>query len=221
MVKNKYLTPKFLSEFENKFGRLQDNTYRDDYIKQSKSALLVLDMQEYFVDSKSHAFVPSSELILPQIHRLIATYLKYDYSVYFTRHVNSRENAGMMKEWWNDLIIKSNPLSNIIPELCRYNLPIIEKSQYDAFYGTDLQSRLQSKNIQRVVITGVMTHLCCETTARAAFVRGFEVLFPIDGTATYNESFHTATLLNLSHGFASIVTVNEIIDRINQSTPDE
>jgi isochorismate hydrolase len=56
-----------------------------------------------------------------------------------------------------------------------------------------------------------MTHLCCETSARAAFVRGFEVLFPVDGTATYNQAFHRATLLNLSHGFAKVVLADEIL----------
>ncbi|MGB9641195.1 MAG: isochorismatase family protein, partial [Anaerolineales bacterium] len=46
--------------------------------------------------------------------------------------------------------------------------------------------------------------LCCETTARSAFIRGFEPFFLVDGTATYNSYFHQATLLNLNHGFASL-----------------
>ena len=61
-----------------------------------------------------------------------------------------------------------------------------------------------------MVVSGVMTHLCCETTARSAFVRGFEVFFLIDGTATYNKEHHLATLLNLSHGFANLVLSGEI-----------
>ena len=60
------------------------------------------------------------------------------------------------------------------------------------------------------MIAGVLTHLCCETTARSAFVRGFKVFFTVDGTATYYEDFHRATLLNLSHGFAVPVLVDDI-----------
>jgi bifunctional isochorismate lyase/aryl carrier protein len=56
-----------------------------------------------------------------------------------------------------------------------------------------------------------MTHLCCETTARAAFVRGFDVFFLVDGTATYNQDYHQATLLNLAHGVAVLTDVNKII----------
>ncbi|UCE25951.1 MAG: isochorismatase family protein, partial [Candidatus Zixiibacteriota bacterium] len=48
-------------------------------------------------------------------------------------------------------------------------------------------------------------------TARAAFMRGYEVFFPVDGAATYNEDFHRATLLNLCHGFAEMVLVDELI----------
>jgi len=56
-----------------------------------------------------------------------------------------------------------------------------------------------------------MTHLCCESSARSAFMRGFEVLFTIDGTATYREDFHRAAILNLAHGFAHPVLTGEII----------
>jgi isochorismate hydrolase len=56
-----------------------------------------------------------------------------------------------------------------------------------------------------------MTHLCCETTARSAFIHGFEVFFTIDGTATYTEAHHRATLLNLANGFATPVLVAELL----------
>ena len=88
---------------------------------------------------------------------------------------------------------------------------VIEKSQYDAFHQTRLEEMLLERRISQVIVCGVMTHLCCETTARSAFMRGFEVFFAIDGTATYNEAFHRATLLNLAHGFAAPVLIEEII----------
>jgi isochorismate hydrolase len=59
-----------------------------------------------------------------------------------------------------------------------------------------------------------MTHLCCETTARSAFMRGLQVFIAVDGTATYSEAFHRASLLNLSHGFALPVLVDEILERL-------
>ncbi len=108
----------------------------------------------------------------------------------------------------------TDPLSQIIPEFDLSQSVVIEKSQYDAFYQTRLEEILQQKGVRQLVICGVMTHLCCETTARSAFTRGFEVFFTIDGTATQNEAFHRATLLNLAHGFAVPVLVEEVIRAI-------
>ncbi|MEO0183159.1 MAG: isochorismatase family protein, partial [candidate division WOR-3 bacterium] len=75
-----------------------------------------------------------------------------------------------------------------------------------------LAKLLETQKIKQLVITGVMTNLCCETTARNAFVRGFEIFFVVDGTATQNELMHWATLVNLSYGFAIPVLTEEIIN---------
>ena len=52
---------------------------------------------------------------------------------------------------------------------------VIEKSTYDAFHGTDAEGILNEMGVKEVVIAGVMTHLCVETTARSSFVRDFDV----------------------------------------------
>lgn len=56
-----------------------------------------------------------------------------------------------------------------------------------------------------MIVTGVMTNLCCETNAREAFVRGFRVFFSTDATATSSEDLHVATLKNMAYGFAYLV----------------
>lgn len=177
-----------------------------------RSALLILDMQRYFLDESSHAHVPSARAIVPGIARLAEAYSKRGLPIVLTRHVNSESDAGMMAQWWRDLIRADSPLSEIIPEVQGFGT-VIEKSQYDAFYGTQLEDTLHRQGVKQLIICGVMTHLCCETTARSAFVRGFEVFFTVDGTAAYNEAFHRATLLNLSHGFAVPVLIDEVFVR--------
>lgn len=193
------------------------------------SALLVLDMQRYFLEEPSHAYIPSAEAIIPKLRGLITAFTARGRPVIFTRHGNTREDAGRLAEWWRDLIKENDPRSELIPGLVTtptHSLPlqgggqrrglvngplVIEKSQYDAFYGTSLEELLKGRAIEQVAICGVMAHLCCETTARVAFVRGFEVFFIIDGTATYNERFHRATLLNLAHGFAYPLLAEELL----------
>ena len=180
------------------------------------SALLVLDMQAYFLEPSSHAFIPSGPEIIAPIQRLINKYEEHEFPIIFTRHINNASNAGMMATWWQELITHDHPLSDIVPELDVDNGVVIEKGQYDAFLGTELKGLLLERGIQQLVITGVMTHLCCETTARSGFMQGFEVFFVIDATATYNLAFHKASLINLGHGFADLVLTDETIDVINK-----
>jgi bifunctional isochorismate lyase/aryl carrier protein len=180
----------------------------------SQSALLVLDMQSYFLDMSSHAYIPSAGAILNGILQLINSYFNDHRPIFFSQHVNSIDNAGLMSVWWKDLITSENPLRRITPEIDPSMGTLIDKSQYDAFYQTHLEELLFAKGVTQVVICGVMTHLCCETTARSAFMRGFKVFFPVDGTATYNLAYHQGSLVNLAHGFASVCFVKDILEAI-------
>jgi len=175
-----------------------------------ESALLILDMQEYFLAEPSHAYIPSATAIIPGIIELCNDYRAKGLPIIFTQHVNSSQDAMLMATWWRDVIRPEDPRSAIIPEFRRDGAITIKKSQYDAFYRTELEALLKAREVKQLVICGVMAQLCCETTARSAFVRGFEVFFTVDGTATYNERFHRATLLNLAHGVATPVLIEEI-----------
>lgn len=180
------------------------------------SALFILDMQSYFLEPSSHAFIPSAAAIVPGLQKLVDAYFAKDLPVIFTQHLNTSQDAGSMSTWWRDTISIDNPLSAIIPEFSYSKRFVLRKSQYDAFHATNLEEKLHQRRVTQVVICGVMTHLCCETTARAAFVRGFEVYFAIDGTATYNIHYHQASLLNLAHGFATPVLVTEMLAKIQE-----
>jgi nicotinamidase-related amidase len=180
-------------------------------IEKHLCALLVIDMQEYF----RSIVIP----ILPELTQLIHCCRNANVPVIFTHHAhkNPIEDAGMLAKWWEELIIDGTPQAEILSEIKL--LPtekIIHKNRYSAFFNTDLDRYLQQHYIQQLIIGGVMTNLCCETTARDAFVHDYEVFFLKDGTATSNEDFQQATLLNLSFGFAQIMTCQEICNAINQ-----
>ena len=114
----------------------------------------------------------------------------------------------MLGEWWdNDLIFDGTVDSELIPEIGELTEAdeVVEKNTYSAFENTRLQEMLVEKGVEEVIITGVMTNLCCETTAREAFVKGFRVFFSTDATATSDLELHEATLKNMAHGFAYLV----------------
>ena len=184
--------------------------HADILFRPERAALLVLDMQEYFLRPDSHAYIPSTPAILPNLQLLIANYRAMNRPVIFTRHLNTDADAGMMSRWWRDVIRADAPDSAIVSALDTSKGVVIAKSQYDAFYNTNLEEVLRGRGVEQVVITGVHAHLCCETTARSAFVRGLAVFFCVDGTATYTEESHRATLSNLAHGIAIPSSCEEV-----------
>jgi isochorismate hydrolase len=97
---------------------------------------------------------------------------------------------------------------------CHYFTKVIHKSTYDAFQGTELQDELISRNINTVVVTGTMTNLCCETTARSAFCKNFDVLFVGDATSTCSDEMHHSSLINLSFGFARVVGTRQLLKQL-------
>jgi nicotinamidase-related amidase len=180
----------------------------------NRSCLLVVDMQNYFLDSKSPTFTPGGLAILPNVAKLIKSFRKRKLPVIYTAHVHkSKElDGGILAWWWEGMIMENTKDAEIHPELAP--LPqekIIYKHRYSAFYNTDLEIVLRGLKIEDLVITGVMTNLCCESTARDAYFRDYRVFFPMDATGTVDEELHLATLKNLAFGFAYITDTEGIL----------
>ena len=190
-----------------------DNTIEFDI---NQSALLIIDMQNVFLQERFSSYIPSSVAIKPRIMRLQELFHENGRPVIFTRHLNTTKNVGMMSKWWNGFIDEDYSSSEISDYFDYSSDIIVRKSQYDAFLYTDLEDILKEHNISQVVVCGVMTHLCCESTARDAFMRGFAVFFVVDGTATYNEELHRGAVVNLAHGFAKPVMVSDFLSAVDQ-----
>jgi nicotinamidase-related amidase len=176
--------------------------------EQGRTAVLLIDLQEYFRGIINP--------ILENIVSLISAARKKKVPLFFTQHSHDPgADHGMLGRWWPDLIIKGSNDSRFIPELnvgkedC-----IIRKNTYSAFHETDLEKKLKDLGVTDLVIGGVMTNLCCETTARDAFVRNFRVFFLADGTSTISEEFHLSTLKNLGYGFAILLSCQTFMDTV-------
>jgi nicotinamidase-related amidase len=178
------------------------------------SALIVTDLQNYFLSSDSHAFIPSAEPVIPNIQKLIEIFRNNNRPVIFTKHINDEDNAQSMNYWWKDLVREGTPSAGFYGNLCLPDDIIITKHQYDAFHQTELEKLLIENSVMYPVICGVMANLCCETTVRSAFVQGFRPVLPIDATAAYNRDLHIATFRNLAFGFSPLMTTQEIIDQL-------
>lgn len=196
---------KLLSPFSKRWKKLEPR----------KTALLVIDMQNYFLDEKSHAFVPSSKIITKNLQKIINFYRAAKLPVIFTYFAvtpDEPDEENPIGKWWNDVVHEGSPESQIAEELKpQTDETLIRKNSYSAFHKTDLENILKAKNINNLVIAGVLTNLCCETAAREAFVGNLNVFFLIDGTAAYNEEMHLSSLKNLAYGFATPITTEDLI----------
>ena len=133
-----------------------------------------------------------------------------------TRHLNTAADADMMAVWWRGLITPDHPHADIVNTLKDSRVRVVDKCQYDAFFDTDLYEFLSEKRISQLVVAGIKTHLCCDTTSRSAFVRGFEVFFCVDATATDNRDLHVAALKCLGNGFAVPVSSGVVVAAIGE-----
>ncbi len=218
-IKEAYITKENISsksqQWQNDIAVYAKNRARFKFVP-SSSALLVMDMQHFFLNEESHAFIPSANVIVPNISKLLEHFRECSLPVIFTRHsLNENEEPGIMGRWWGDVIREGNPLSEIVPSISPLASEVVlRKTRYSAFHDTQLESILSQRNVRSVVITGVATHLCCETTAREAFMRDYDVFFVVDATATQNEELHVSSLKTLSHGFSVPITTNEILTKL-------
>ncbi|MDD5469028.1 MAG: cysteine hydrolase [Anaerolineales bacterium] len=182
-----------------------------------KSALMVIDMQKFFLDPSSPTFTCGGLAIMPVLQRLIRAYRQIGRPVIYCRHVHhpGHIDSGIMGWWWEGMCIEGSPESEVHPAIAPLETEkVVFKHRYSAFYNTDLETVLRCQGIEELVISGIMTNMCCESTARDAYFRDYRVFFLADGTGSINEEMHLASLLNLSFGFAYVTRSEDILSSL-------
>jgi len=109
------------------------------------------------------------------------------------------------------ILVRGEPGHEIVPELEPLpGEPVVDKPGKGSFYATDLELILRSRGIRTVIMTGVATNVCVETTARQAFLKDYYVVFTRDGTATYTQAEHDGALANIDNYFGEVVSCDDI-----------
>lgn len=196
-------------QYEVNLDLIKEYNVRNQQFDSKKSALIVIEMQETFRTDMEMI----SDKQIKNVQSLIAFAESNNMPVIFVRHNDSSEKSQNMIDWWGDKLEKGSKVWEIIPELDTSKHIIIDKSQYSAFYGTNLDDILKERSIENVIICGLMTNCCCETAARDAFMRGYNVVFVNDATATLNADLHLSAIKNISFGFGSVIDTKDINKR--------
>ena len=188
-------------------------------LNREKAALLVIDMQYFFLDPASPSYTCGGPAILPRLQKVIQAFRQANRPVIYTRHVHHPDHldAGIMAWWWEGMCKEGSPESEIHQDVApRPNEKVIFKHRYSAFYNTDLETVLRSLKVEEIVVAGIMTNMCCESTARDAYYRDYRVFFLADGTGSVTEEMHLASLLNVAFGFAWVTDVDTVAAQLGQ-----
>lgn len=195
----------------------------DIEVQPARTALINVDMQRCFVEDSPLAS-PDGLAVLGRINALAAVCRAAGILIVHTRGWMRADgsNLGVMGELVPPFIVALYTEGSETAEL-HQGLDVIpgdiilNKPRYGAFHGTDLELILRSRGIDTVIISGVATNICCETTAREAAQRDFRVLFLSDGTATKDmggvsaADLQSATCASLGMVFAKITTTEQVI----------
>jgi nicotinamidase-related amidase len=101
---------------------------------------------------------------------------------------------------------------DVIDELApRPGEGIVDKLGYGSFHGTDLDARLRALGVRSLVVTGTVTQICVEETAREAFHHGYATTVVADAVSSFAPDLHAATLRNLAMKFGWVSDTDEVI----------
>lgn len=182
-----------------------------------KRALLVIDVQnEYFTGKLPVTYPPES---LGHILQALDAARSKGIPVVFVQHTAPAEDSPTFRKGSEEWRLHS-AIANIRPDL------LIEKHLPGSFTGTDLEHWLREKGIETVVISGYMTQMCCDTTARQAMHLGLRVEFLSDATGTLAvsndagsvtaEELHRAILVTQAMRFSKVMPTQQWIGGLDE-----
>jgi len=189
-----------------------------------RTALVVVDMQNAFMDpAVGHAVCAMATAIVPAVNRLATATRAAGGGVFWIQTVHDEADD---REWAvmqammtpaararrvaaltrNSAGYAIWPGMDVRPEDER-----VEKHRFSAFIQGSgaLEARLRARGFDTVLITGTVTSVCCESTARDAMMRDFRTVMVSDGNAATSDSEHEAALLGFHAMFGDVLTVTE------------
>ena len=180
-------------------------------------ALIVVDMQNFFASMGTAA--------IPNIKKLYSFFKDRSLPIIFTQHGHTKEELTppfknqVVRRWGPDSsVVKGTSDWELMPEIEKLarNSMIVEKNTYDAFINTDLTSILEDHQVESLVVCGVMTDCCCDTTARSASNRGYETWLIGDACGSADDKQHEAGLRGFEFMFKNVMSTSEAISRLQE-----
>lgn len=155
-------------------------------LESRRTAVLIIDMQNDFVHERGSLRVTSALGTVGKIRKLIDKARKNNVKIIYTKDTHFEGDPEF--EIWGDHAKRGSWGWEIFDELAPHGDDIvIEKSRYDAFYGTPLDDYLRTRGITNLVVVGTVANICVLYTVASASMRWYKVIVPIDGLSALDE----------------------------------
>jgi ureidoacrylate peracid hydrolase len=208
--------------------RRQGKLLSHDTIDAARAALVVVDMQNYFVAEGFAAEVPAARAIVPNINRMAKAMRAAGGAVVWVQTTA----AGALEHWGNHhrhmltpdrrqkrltQLDEAHDGFKLFPALEPLAADLrIKKVKYSAFIAgsSDIDAQLKSRSIDTLLVTGTVTNVCCESTARDAMMLDYRVIMLSDGNASLTDEEHAASLNNFLIFFGDVMITDEAAARL-------
>jgi ureidoacrylate peracid hydrolase len=203
-----------------------------DDLDPAKSALIVVDMQNAFLlPGIAHSLCPMAEKIVPKIN-LLAQAVRATGGTVFWIKTTFRQEA---LRSWSTYFAMTSPervakrIAALTADTPGHRLwsgldvqpqdPIVEKNRFSAFIqgSSDLDLRLRERGLDTIMVTGTVTNVCCESTARDAMMLNFKTIMVTDGNAAVTDEDHAASLIAFYLSFGDIMPTDKLIECLKRN----
>jgi len=226
--------------FANVALRRRPLTTLAEKVRPERAALIVIDVQNDFCADGGMMDHEGADLSLVKamagrLPPLLEAARAAGVFVVFIRNVYSTRDNWYLSEVWLEQAARRRGESYTRRPVCEAGEwngdfygdvrplpgePIVTKHRFDAFLNTDLETILRAHRIETLVLTGVATNVCVETTARAGFVRDYYIVLAADGTGTYSDEEQEAALKTIDKYFGEVVGVDDLVALWSGSTAE-
>ena len=201
------------------------------HLDPESAVLLVVDMQNDFVRQGAPLEVPDARVTIDNHRRLLKGFRDRKRVVVFTRFIAGPGRTliwnwsaqlappicccwpGFMRTYGD--VEGPRDAAAVIDELAPLPTEIqVAKYNYSAFHRTNLLDYLQAQGIDTVVVTGTVTQICVDETARGAFREGLKAVMVSDAVSSFDRTLHQATLANFAMKFGWVMTTDEVLTMI-------
>ena len=208
--------------------RRQGRLFAHDTIAAPRTALLVVDMQNYFCAPGFPAEVAASRATVPVINRMAQALRTAGGRVVWVQ-TSSREAIGSWPRHHQHMLTQTrvdSRLAGLAEDAPGFRLfdgleagaddLFATKVMYSAFIAgsSDLHPRLHALGIETLLIAGTATNVCCESTARDAMMLDYRVVMLSDGNSAFTLEEHTTSLDNFALFFGDVMTVDDAVSRL-------